>query len=66
MLAVFQLLTNCSWMPLITERVQSMKEVMHVIMMRQSNSTVRYMFLAASGAEKIKFTPTEKAQCQNR
>lgn len=57
---ISQLLTNCSWMPLITERVQSMKEAMHVIMMRQSNSTVRYTFLAAEGAKNIKLPLLKK------
>lgn len=40
-------LTNCSRIPLITERVQRTREVMQVTMMRQSNVTVRYMFLEA-------------------
>lgn len=57
---ISQLLTSCSWMPLITERMQSMKEAMHVIMMRQSKSTVRYMFLAAEGAEKRKLPLLKK------
>lgn len=47
-------------MPVITERVQSMKEVMHVIIMRQSNSTVRYMLLAAEGAEEMKLPLLKK------
>lgn len=40
-------LTNCSRIPVITERVQRAREVMQVTMMRQSNVTVRYMFLEA-------------------
>lgn len=45
---------------MITERVQRAKETMHVMMMRQSNSTVRYMFLAAEGTEKFKLLSPEK------
>lgn len=41
------LLTNCSRIPVITERVQRDSEMTHVIMMMQSNVTDRYMFLAA-------------------
>lgn len=41
------LLTNISRIPFITERVQSAKEAMQVITMRQSNISVRYIFLAA-------------------
>lgn len=40
-------LTNCSRIPVITERVQRAREVMQVTMMRQSNVTVRYIFLEA-------------------
>ena len=47
-------LTNSSWIPFITERVQRLKEVRHVKMMRQSNSTVRFMFLAAERTQKSK------------
>lgn len=47
------LLTNISRIPLITERVQRPKEVMQVIMIRQSNITVRYIFLAAEKRENI-------------
>lgn len=45
------LLTNCSTIPLITERVQRVNEVMHIMMMRQSNATVTYKFLGAGGTQ---------------
>lgn len=53
-------LTNSSWIPLITERVQRLKEVRHVMMMRQSNSTVRFMFLAAERTQKSKVVTNER------
>lgn len=53
-------LTNSSLIPLITERVQRLKEVRHVMMMRQSNSTVRFMFLAAERTQKPKVVTNER------
>lgn len=51
------LLTNCSRIPVITERVQRDSEMMHVIMMMQSNVTDRYMFFAAEREEEFKSFP---------
>ena len=52
--AQFILLTNISRIPLITERIQRVKEMMQVITMRQSNNIVRYICLAAVETEHVK------------